>query len=346
MSFLQLPVVASLKFALRWGGILLAVAGLLLATAFAVFSIWFLPNLEHYREELAGQLSRQTGRVVTIRQLQGQWLGVAPRLDLYGVTMANPRDGAALSFDRVSLTPAWRSLLVWSPRFSHIVVDGPVIDLVRGRDGVLYLNGFDISSGTGGHAGDGSAANWWLNQSSLVINNAKLSWQDELLGLPRFRLDKGQAEFSSGLFGHGLKITGQPSAALGRAIALSAQWRGDDVRAWKDWLGELRVDWQGVKVSPWSRYLKQWGGVRSGEGDGVFEVAFSHGRVDRLKTNIALKNAAYAPTDAGELNVPKLGGQLEVVRDGDKYRIEARNLTLASTTGLAFDRSRISGFWA
>lgn len=346
MSFRQLPVVASLKFMLRWGGILLAAAALLLATSFAVFSLWFLPNLEHYRDELATLLSRQTGRVVTIRQLQGQWLGVAPRLDLYGVTMANPREGAALSFDHVSLTPAWRSLLVWSPRFSHIAVDGPVIDLVRGRDGVLYLNGFDISSGGAGQPGDGSAANWWLNQSSLVINNAKLSWQDELLGLPRFRLDKGQAEFSSGLFGHGLKITGQPSAALGRAIALSARWRGDDVRAWKEWQGELRVDWQGVKVSPWSRYLQQWGGVRSGEGDGVFEVAFNQGRIDRLKANIDLKNAAYAPTNVGELNVPKLGGQLDVVRDGDKYRIEARNLTLASTTGLAFDRSRISGFWA
>lgn len=346
MSFRRLPVVASLKFVLRWGGVLLAGGSVVLAAAFAAFTFWFLPNLEQYRAELASLLSRQTGRVVTIRQLQGQWAGVAPQLDLYGVTMANPRDGAALSFERVSLTPAWRSLLVWSPRFAHIVVDGPVVDLSRGHDGVIYLNGFDISSGGAGRAGDGSAANWWLNQPSLVINNARLSWQDDLLGLPRFRLDKGQAEFSSGLFGHGLKITGQPSASLGRAIALSAQWRGDDVRTWKEWQGELRVDWQGVKVSPWSRYLKQWGGVRSGEGDGVFQVAFSQGRIDRLKANVALKNAAYTPTDAGELNVPKLGGQLEVVRDGGKYQIEARDLTLASATGLAFDHSRVSGFWA
>ncbi len=338
----RIRVLRALKGALLAAGLLSALTLLLLIGGFCYFTFWLLPHLDDFRPVLERQLSQSLGRKVQVNGLSGRWLQVAPQFDLQGISIANPQDGRALTFRSVSVVPAWSSLLAWEPRLSSIVIKGPEVELRRSPANIIYLNGFDISSGPA----DNSAGNWLLQQSSLQIDNARLSWQDELLGLPRLDLQQGQLSLGRGLLGHRLKLSGVPAATLGQRFELSANWRGDDIGQWQDWSGSVKVALNGARAGAWSRYMQQLGFLRSGEGDGVVEMSFSDGAVDSLLADVSVRDAAYTPPSAQELELPRLEGKLQLTRQRDgSYRVKADHLTLASASGLAFDQSSIQGEW-
>lgn len=323
-------------------------AGVAVALAFATFNYWFLPNIDHYRPFLANTIGEKIGRKVTIQQLSGVWEGVAPRLVLKGLRIDNPHDGVALTLDAVSVVPSWLSLMAVEPRFSSIAINTPSIELLRSRDGQIYLNGFALTSSTPSHTqSDSGSVNWLLRQSHIEINNANFSWQDDFIGLPQLNLKQVNVLLGNGLLHHVFRLSGVPVSSLGKGFDMEALWRGDDMRQWKAWSGTVRVSLDGAKVGAWSRYLEKAGLIKSGEGNGDVELAFSRGRVDSLMANVSVRNAAYTPPDSRELVLPQIQGKLALTRQqDDSYLINATDLTLASATGLAFDHSSINGQWA
>ncbi|WP_374420628.1 YhdP family protein [Chromobacterium sp.] len=338
----HIHVIKVLKRTCALLGMAIAAALTLLLVAFCAFTFWVLPNLAQFRQPLERYLSQSLGRPVQVAALSGEWLTVGPRFELGGVTIANPQDGKALTLRQVSLEPSWRSLLALEPRLASVVVKGPTVELLRSRQGVIYLNGFDLTSGPS----DSGLGNWLLRQPSLEISDARLSWQDELLGLPRLDLSQGQLKLSAGLLGHNLKLSGQPAASLGKGFDLTASWRGDDIAAWQQWSGSLKVALDGAKVGSWTRYLQQLGMLRSGEGSGTVEMSFSDGAIDGLTANVNVHDAAYTPPDSHELVLPRLQGELQLTRQlSGSYKVKASRLTLASASGLAFDNSNIDGEW-
>ncbi|MTD33899.1 YhdP family protein [Paludibacterium denitrificans] len=338
----HLAVIRTFK---RTGAILLALmalAGVVLAAAFSVFTFWLLPNLDHYRPELERQLSSKTGRAVQIKRLSGAWEGIAPRLDLSGLTIANRNGGVPLTLQTVSVKPSWLSLLNREWRLADVVLESPFIELRRDTHGTVFLNGFDLTSGPS----DSSTSNWLLRQPHIEIRNARLGWQDDRIGLPRLDLSHGHVELSNGLLGHSLKLSGVPVATLGKGFDLDASWRGDDVSQWRRWSGSLKVALNGARAGLWSRYLQQAGLLRSGEGNGSVNMSFADGQLDTLDANVSVRNAAYTPPNASELVLPHIEGELKLARtQGHTYQINASNLTLASASGLAFDKSNIKGQW-
>lgn len=314
----------------------------LVSAAFAAFTYWLLPNLDQYRPRLEQTLSGALGHHVSIGRLSGHWQDVAPQFELSGVSIANPVSGQALTLSRVTVQPSWTSLWTWEPRLA-MRVDGPSVELRRGADGVIYLNGFDLTSGP---SSDNALGNWLLRQPSLEILNARLSWQDERLGLPRLDLQRGQLTLDRHLLGHRLQLSGVPAATLGKGFQLSASWRGDDINGWERWSGSVKVALNGARADVWSRYMRELGVLHRGEGDGTLEMSFSDGSVSSLQADVSVRNAAYTPPSARELVLPQLQGKLQLDRQsGGSYKIVASDLTLASVTGLAFDKSSIKGQW-
>jgi hypothetical protein len=121
----RIHVIRLLRKALRVGGLLLLLAAIVVGSAFSVFNWWFLPRLEQFRPQLEASLSRPAA-VRFVAALSGQWQGVAPRLQLGGLRIANPVSGEALTLQQVTVLPSWWSLLSWQPLFSSIVIQGPV----------------------------------------------------------------------------------------------------------------------------------------------------------------------------------------------------------------------------
>ncbi|OHX15088.1 TIGR02099 family protein [Chromobacterium sphagni] len=338
----HIHVLRVLKRSLLALGLLLLSACVLLSAAFGAFTFWLLPNLDQYRPQLEQGLSGALGHNVSIVRLAGRWQGVAPQFELNRVAIANPVSGQALTLSKVTVQPSWTSLLAWEPRLS-VMVNGPSVELRRTAGGVIYLNGFDLSSGP---SSDNALGNWLLRQPALDIRNARLSWQDDRLGLPRLDLQQGQLLLERTLLGHRLHLAGLPAATLGKGFELDASWRGDDINRWQQWSGSLRVALNGARADVWSRYMRELGVLRSGEGDGVLEMSFADGSVGSLQADVNVRNAAYTPPSSREMVLPQLQGKLQLDRQGDgSYKIFASGLTLASATGLAFDKSSIKGQW-
>ncbi|MBW7566981.1 YhdP family protein [Chromobacterium subtsugae] len=338
----RIHVLRVLKRSLLVLALLLSTVCVLLTAAFCAFTFWLLPNLDQYRPRLEQSLSGALGHDVRIAKLSGHWEGVAPLFELSGVAIANPVSGQALTLSLVTVQPSWTSMLAWEPRLS-VLVNGPAVELRRTAAGVIYLNGFDLSSGP---SSDNALGNWLLRQPSLDIRNARLSWQDDRLGLPRLDLKQGQLLLERTLLGHRLHLAGLPAATLGKGFELDASWRGDDINSWLQWSGSLRVALNGARADVWSRYMREMGVLRSGEGDGTLEMSFADGSIGSLRADVNVRNAAYTPPSARELVLPQLQGKLQLDRQGDgSYKILASDLTLASATGLAFDKSSIKGQW-
>src|SRR5207244_11895920 len=132
----------------------------------------------------------------------------------------------------------------------RIQIDAPKVELVRGKDKVLYLNGMDMSS----TPSDGHVSNWLLQQDRIEVNGASLRWRDEWLGLPVLSLERGGLTLSHGLLGLRLQINGRPEKALGQAVTFDARWRGDDVNLFSRWSGKINLKLAGAQVGAWSRY--------------------------------------------------------------------------------------------
>lgn len=315
---------------------LLAIGVAVLAGTFAAFTWWVLPNLDSWRPELERELSQTVGRQVSIRQLSGAWQGVAPRLTLKGFTLSNPQSGSALTLDAVIIKPSWASLLVWEPRFSRIQVDSPKVELVRGKDKVLYLNGMDVSS----TPSDGRFSNWLLQQERIEINGASLRWRDEWLGLQPLSLERGDLKLTHGLLGHKLQIIGRPERALGEAVTLDARWRGDDVNQFSRWSGKINLRLAGARVGAWSRYLERFGLLRTGHGNGEMRAEFNEGVLTSLFADVKVSGAVFRPTGVGEMSLPEFSGKVDLQRSRDGiYKVKASDLTLATENGLAFNRA-------
>lgn len=334
-------MIRSLKWLAKGLAWLLGAAGALIAAGFLVFTFYVLPRLDHYRADLERAIGQAVGRTVSIGQLSGYWDGVAPRLELRRLSIADPR-GVPLTLDQVSVVPSWLSLVSMETRLALIELRAPSIDMRRGKDGQIYLNGFQL---TGKSRSDGSAGNWLLRQRHIRIVDARIAWQDQLLDMPRLTLDQGQLDFGSGWLGHRITLSGRPPASIGDSFELNGSWRGDDIQAWNRWSGTFSATLHGARVSAWNRYLQSFGLVRGGEGDGALTLSFSDGRINSLSADVKVKNAAYTLPGAAEMALPAFGGRLQVERDGEVYRINASRLTLMSASGPVFDNSNISGFW-
>ena len=340
----HLPVVRTLKALLRLLVWIVGVAAFAVAAGFLLFTFQVLPNLDRYRVALEQQAGQAVGRQVRIGRLAGSWDGLAPRFELSALSISDPR-GAPLTLDRVVLVPSWQSLIAFEPRLALIELTSPSLDIHRGSDGRFYFNGFPLS-GTGNRAaGKTHPGDWLLRQNSIVVTGARIAWQDEYLGLPKITLTEGQLELSNGLFGHDLRLSGKPPAAVGDSVELSGSWHGDQLDQWQQWRGSLSASLHGARVTPWSRYLQSFGLLSSGEGDGTVDLSFSGGHVNRLEADVQVKNAAYKMPGASELTVPVLAGHLSLIRNGDRYQLSATHLSLLSASGPVFEDSNIDGYW-
>ncbi|MBV8680666.1 MAG: TIGR02099 family protein [Aquitalea sp.] len=344
----RIHVIRLLRKLLQGLGLLLLLTCLVVGSAFTFFNWWLLPRLDQFRPQLEQSLSQATGRQVSIAGLSGQWQRVAPRLQLDGLRIANPLKGEALTLKRVELVPSWWSLLSWEPLFSRISIDGPSVALLRTADGHVLLNGFDLTapSAQPQAAGAEPSANWLLRHGRIEIRQAHISWQDQALGLPQLELQQGELVLSQTLLGHRLLVSGQPAATLGKGFDMELAWRGNDFHQWQRWSGSLRVRLNGAQASTLSRYMEKIGLISSGEGSGALEADFADGHVNSLTADVSIHNAAYTPKDAHTLVLPVISGKLQLERSArGAYTINASDLTLASASGLAFDKSSIRGDW-
>ena len=83
----------------------LAAAGVVLALRY-----WVLPNIEHYRDDIAGIVSEKARQKITIGKISANWDGLRPQLILEQVTVHDAAGSPALVLSRVDHMLSWLSI--------------------------------------------------------------------------------------------------------------------------------------------------------------------------------------------------------------------------------------------
>ena len=79
-------------------------AGLVCAGVVLALRYWVLPNIEHYRDDIARIVSEKARQKITIGRISANWDGLRPQLMLEQVTVHDAAGRPALELSRVDNT--------------------------------------------------------------------------------------------------------------------------------------------------------------------------------------------------------------------------------------------------
>ena len=167
-----------------------SVVTVVLACALVVLSLryWILPNIEHYREDIAAAVSRAAKVRITIGKISADWDGIRPQLKLEDVAVFDKAGRRALELSRVESTLSWRSLAMLQLHFHALDIYQPVLDVRRDANGVFSVAGIEQMDDSRG----GGFSDWLLQQADVEVHDAVVSWSDELRRAPTLQFEQRQ----------------------------------------------------------------------------------------------------------------------------------------------------------
>ena len=140
-----------------------------------------LPHVGNYREELQNMVSRQTGYLVRIENVRGEWEGWVPTIRLDGINVST--SAADLNITRLK-----SATIRFDPYTSfrqgqftpfRLTITGPDLTMVRSADGSLSI-ATDTTNTTVTETGTSTLpfVNWLFLQKTIAISGARIRFMD------------------------------------------------------------------------------------------------------------------------------------------------------------------------
>lgn len=329
--FWRRSLLAASRVAMRWLFGALALAAIVIGSAWLILQWGILPRIDDWRTPLESRASAAIGRPVRIGAVtasgQGGW---AQAIDLADVRVqgADGRDALVLAHVRAVVTPA--SLLHWPPRFDELQVEGLTLDVRRRADGHLLVAGIDLGGPDSPSGDDGAATDWLFSQPSLALTGGTLVWTDESRGAQPVTLTGVDIALRSGVRSHALRIDATPSEDWGTRFSLRGHFvqplladlrefgdhGGTAVLArpgdWRRWRGTLYAEFPQLDIER-LRSLAELPGIEEAAGRGALRgwLDWQGGRVAGLTVDVALTDAvARLATELEPLSIARLSARM------------------------------------
>ena len=136
------------------------------------FFIW--PQLESKKTEYEQLASKALGVTVSFAELKANWNVFWPAFELKNVSFSNPQTGSQLlSIPQITGSLAWESLWHLKPYFHNLSFSNATIQVIRDAKGNWVIAGIPIQSG------QGTFANWLLDQDHIDLVNTRVDWLDQ-----------------------------------------------------------------------------------------------------------------------------------------------------------------------
>ena len=249
----------------QWILWLLATAWLVLALAWGALHGWIVPRIGELRPDLETEAARVLGVPVRIGGITGRTGGLMPSFELTDVVLLDAQGREAVRLPRIvaALTP--RSL--WNLGFAQLVIDGPEVDIRRSADGRIHVGGLEFSKAD---TGDSRAADWFFDQTELLVRHGTVRWTDELRGAPPLALREVDFVMQNTSRRHAMRLDATPPPEWGDRFTLRGRFRQPLLSAhraqWQEWNGLLFADFERVDLSQLRRYASLGVDVTHGRG--------------------------------------------------------------------------------
>lgn len=308
----------------------------MLLFAFSVLSLLLrfvlLPQINNYRVDIERELSNALHLPVTISSIDGHMQGIRPRLQLHGLAIKDTAGRPALSFDNVIGVVSWTSLLKLTPHFYRLEVNAPVLAIRRDAGGHLFIAGLPVKLDKSGP--DVSA--WVLDQYSLVISDASVTWSDEMRQAPPLTLNHLNLQLEKTVVGrHRFGMTMSPPAGLASEIDVRGVFDGDSLADFEHWEGEIYGQVEYANLADWQAWVDYPVELTQGKGAARIWLDFASLRPTAVTADLSLADVhiRLAP-ELAMLQLHHLNGRLSARKLGKGIEFSTRQLTLATNDGV------------
>jgi uncharacterized protein (TIGR02099 family) len=301
------------------------------AASFLSVRYVLLPNIDGLRPRIESTISGAIHAELRIEKLAPHWSGLAPGVDVTGLTIRD-RDGRlALSVPRATAIVSWRSLGLGKPVLSSLVIDSPDVLVARRPDGLLTIAGVQVPTTTK-KGSDTIFADWLLSQQAIVLRGGTLRWRDGMHQAPELALHDIRLALLNDGFEHRIALQAPAEGTVLKGpLDFRARFRHmplAKVGNPQHWNGEAYVSTGPVDLPSLARYVDVPIALYAGRIDNAIWARFSDGQIQSAQGELDGYEVALRvrPTQP-KLDVPvaRFGwaAQFDPQRD---YRIELSNL--------------------
>ncbi|MCC7485417.1 MAG: TIGR02099 family protein [Burkholderiales bacterium] len=294
---------------------------------------WVLPNVEHYREDIARVVSERARQKITIGRISANWDGLRPQLVLEQVTVHDNAGRPALELARVDNTFSWLSLATLRLRFYSLYIHAPTLNIRRDAKGALSVAGIEVT----GEEDGGGFADWLIYQRRIEIDEATVVWRDELRGAPPLELRNVRLQIVNRVGGtHEFGLRAVPPAKLAGPLDVRGNLTGRTVRQLADWNGRFFLDLDYADIAAWRTWVTFPVELPRGTGGVRAWLTFSHDQLTDAIVDLKLANVrTRLEQNLPELEVTELSGRLGWKKSGASFEVTTTALKLATPGGLA-----------
>lgn len=309
---------------------LISGALLLFALLIGLVYFWLLPNIGEYREPLAQVMSRALGQRMTVETVSGTWEEAHPMISLRGVRLFDQQNRPALYLEALDATFAWRSLLVFQPRFNHIELTAPAFMVRRARDGNYYVGGIPVNPADP----RSDFSDWLLKQGKVHISRATLAWRDEVRNAPVLVLHNLELTLHNRFNRHTIQMHASPPTFLARSVAVQADLLGRSVSDLKTWSGVVRFGVDGASLAQFSPWVDVPYKVTRGWGAANLRLEIDRGQLQGLAMGLNVREVALIlRTGLPALQLAQLRGSGSWQRKNKLQSVAFQALSLVQPNG-------------
>jgi uncharacterized protein (TIGR02099 family) len=279
-----------IKKLLRWIAYLFIFFITLIVIVASIIRFAIFPNINHYKDDIASYASTTVQRKITIGKIQTGWHNLSPRVTLSDVNIYDEQKRPALLLSRIDTQLSWLSLGLLNLRLSELTVNEPKLVIRRSKDNVFYVAGINMSG-----RGNPGFANWLLSQSKVGIQNANISYEDELRKAPTLSLNKLNFTLTNSawrsIFGrHQFTVEALPSLGTKFPIKVNGSFIGKDISQMHKWYGEINVKLQDTDLAAWKPWLDYPIKLQNGKGNAEAQLQFANNTIEKVEANVDLTN--------------------------------------------------------
>ncbi len=335
----------SFKNLSRW--VLYLLLSLLLVFILAALAVRFVvfPNIDRYKDDLASYASQRLGQKISIGDIKTGWNGISPHFSLKNIDLFDAENRVAFHLNAAEADISWLSIPILHPHLSNLTVHQPELTIRREANGSIFFAGIDLSGPS-----KPDFANWLLSQREIVVNNAKVTWLDDLRKAPPLSLKQLNLTLSNptwrSLFGqHQFKLSALPSVGTNQPITASGRFVGRDISKFKAWHGELSAQLEQADLAVWRPWLDYPVDIETGTGDAQVTLDFADAKIEKIKTHAALNNLSLVINKQTKPFIARqFTGDISWSDFKNTQTILAENIKLSTNTGLNINNGR--GYYA
>jgi uncharacterized protein (TIGR02099 family) len=314
---------------LVWTGRILLIIYFIAGALFLAGRHLLVPEVAAQRTAVEQRLAEAIGLPVKIAALSADWPGLHPHLTIEGLEIHDREGRPALAFDRVEAEIGWSSLLHFELRLHRLEIASPALDIRRDLHGVIHVAGLAVRG-----EGDSGFADWLLEQSRIIVREARVTWHDDLRGATPLELQHVNFDLRNFARFHSFGLTASPSGGTAQRVDLRGNLVGKSLSDLPGWRGEFYVDLVQADLSAWQPWLDlplEWS---RGLGSVRLWLGFAGLRAERLTADLRLDDVALRlRPDLPVLTLAHLEGRLSGQRAGSAYAGNLRRLSLETDDG-------------